>query len=482
MKHPQAYRNQQVVILGLALSGVAVAKLFHELGAIVTVNDKKERDQCPEADELTALGISVICGGHPESLIHKDVRLIVKNPGIPYTIEPMKKAEQLGIEVVTEVEVAYQICTAPMICITGSNGKTTTTTWIGLMLEKAGLKPIVAGNIGRALTEAALEAEPDNHMVVELSSFQLKGTQDFHPKIACLLNVYETHLDYHGSMEDYIASKAKLFANQTAEDTAILNWDDPICRRLASEVKASVLLFSMTEQLGYGVYVQAHAAVEQEVTNLHNESKGSEDKHIVYRDRNGIVHPIIAVKDIGIPGSFNVENALAAACAALTLDVPFAVIAEELRNFRGVEHRLEHVATHNEVLFYNNSKATNSTATIRTIESFEQDVILIAGGLDRGSDYMELFQIFQERVKGLVAIGETKYKIVEIAKLAGMSRIKIVDTGKQAKDAIAEAVREAAAMAKPGDVVLLSPACASWDMFTSYEERGSMFKQSVHTL
>ncbi|SFK90623.1 UDP-N-acetylmuramoylalanine--D-glutamate ligase [Paenibacillus sp. 1_12] len=482
MKHPQAYRNQQVVILGLALSGVAVAKLFHELGAIVTVNDKKERDQCPEADELTALGISVICGGHPDSLVHKDVKLIVKNPGIPYTIEPIRKAEQLGIEVVTEVEVANQVCTAPMVCITGSNGKTTTTTWIGLMLEKAGLKPIVAGNIGRALTEAALEAGPDNHMVVELSSFQLKGTQDFHPRIACLLNVYETHLDYHGSLDDYIASKAKLFANQTSEDTAILNWDNPTCRRLIGEVKASVLPFSIKEQLEYGVYVQTWPSGEIAGTSLQSTSTEIGDKHIVYRDRNGIVHPIIAVKDIGIPASFNVENALAASCAALTLGVPFAVIEGELRDFRGVEHRLEYVATYNEVQYYNNSKATNATATIATIESFEQDVILIAGGLDRGSDYMELLPVFQDRVKGLVAIGETKYKIVEIAKMAGMSKIKIVDTDKQAKDTIAEAVREAAAMAKPGDVVLLSPACASWDMFTSYEERGSMFKQSVHTL
>jgi UDP-N-acetylmuramoylalanine--D-glutamate ligase len=479
MNHPRAYRNQQVVILGLARSGVAVAKLFHELGAIVTVNDKKEREQCPEADELADLGISVICGGHPPTLIHEDVKLIVKNPGIPYTIEPLVRAQQLGIEIVTEVEVAYHVCSAPMVCITGSNGKTTTTTWIGLMLDKAGLKPIVAGNIGRALTEAALEAAPDNHMVVELSSFQLKGTQDFHPQIACLLNLYETHLDYHGSMDDYIASKAQLFANQTTEDTAVLNWDDPICRRLAAEVKASVLPFSITQELDYGVYLHAlHAEGEP----VQAEAVEAGDKHIVYRDRQGVVHSIIAVHDLGIPGSFNVENALAASCAALTLGVSFSVIAGELKGFRGVEHRLEHVATKNGVLFYNNSKATNPTATIRTIESFEQGVILIAGGLDRGSDYMELLPVFQERVKGLVAIGETKHKIVHIAKLAGMSCVKTVDTAKQGEAAIDEAVREAAAIAAPGDVVLLSPACASWDMFTSYEERGSMFKQSVHNL
>ncbi|OXM86048.1 UDP-N-acetylmuramoyl-L-alanine--D-glutamate ligase [Paenibacillus rigui] len=472
MKHPREYRGEQIVILGLARSGVAVAKLFHELGAIVTVNDKKERSLCPEADELTALGISVICGSHPSDLIHQGVRLVVKNPGIPYSIEPIQQAQQLGIDIVTEVEVAAYVTVAPMIGITGSNGKTTTTTWIGLMLDKAGLNPIVAGNIGRALTEAALEATPENILVVELSSFQLKGTVHFQPRIACLLNVYETHLDYHGSIDDYVASKAKLFANQTSEDTAVLNWDDPICRRLASEVHASVLPFSLKEELEYGVFVRP----------VWIDNTPVEDRIVVYRDKSGAVHNIIAVDEIGIPGSFNVENALAASCAAITSGVPLETIAEVLRDFRGVEHRLEHVATRDGVLFYNNSKATNPTATIKTIESLNSKVILIAGGLDRGSDYMELLPVFKERVKGIVALGQTKEKIVHVARLAGMSQVKTVDTANNVQDTVTEAVREAAAMAEAGDVVLLSPACASWDMFSSYEERGSMFKESVHNL
>ena len=472
MKHPREYRGEQVVILGLARSGVAVAKLFHELGAVVTVNDKKEKNLCPEADELTALGISVICGSHPSGLIHEGVRLVVKNPGIPYTIEPIERAQQLGIEIVTEVEVAGLITQAPMIGITGSNGKTTTTTWIGLMLDKAGLRPIVAGNIGRALTEAALEATPENTLVVELSSFQLKGTSAFRPRIACLLNIYETHLDYHGNMDDYIASKAKLFANQTAEDTAVLNWDQPVCRRIAGEVKASVLPFSVTQELEYGVFVSP---------GLNMEAAAGE-RTIVYKDRAGAVHTILPVDEVGIPASFDVENALAASCAAITAGVPLPVIAEALREFRGVEHRLEHVRTLDGVQFYNNSKATNPTASIKTIEALGAPVILIAGGLDRGSDYMELLPVFRERVKGLVAIGQTKEKIVRVAELAGMSRVKTVDTANNVQDTVIEAVRQAAAMAEAGDVVLLSPACASWDMFSSYEERGSMFKQSVHNL
>ncbi|GAE04256.1 UDP-N-acetylmuramoylalanine-D-glutamate ligase [Paenibacillus sp. JCM 10914] len=230
MKQLDEYRDQNIVVLGLARSGVQVAKVLHQAGAKVIVNDQKERQQCPEASELEALGISVICGGHPDDLIHEGVNLLVKNPGIPYKVQPIQQALELGIPVVTEVEIAYHLCEAPIIGITGSNGKTTTTTWVGRLFESAGLAPIVAGNIGTPLSEAAAHATADHWMVVELSSFQLKGTQRFRPRIAALLNLTETHLDYHGGMDDYVSSKAKLFANQTAEDTAVLNWDDPVCR------------------------------------------------------------------------------------------------------------------------------------------------------------------------------------------------------------------------------------------------------------
>jgi UDP-N-acetylmuramoylalanine--D-glutamate ligase len=464
MNHPREYRGKEVVILGLARSGVAAAKLFQQMGAIVTANDKKERDACPEADELEALGISVVCGSHPGSLIHPGVQLVVKNPGIPYTVNPVRNAEQLGIEVVTEVEVAYHICQAPMIGITGSNGKTTTTTLIGLMLDAGGLSPIVAGNIGRALTEAAQEATAEDWMVVELSSFQLKGTRDFRPRIACLLNFYETHLDYHGSMDDYTAAKVQIFKNQQSSDVAIVNWDDPICREIASKLNSKLLPFSMKEELQTGVYLQ------------------SSTQTIVYKDTQGELYPILPAEEMGIPGSFNVENALAAAAAAITAGVRLEAIAKVLREFKGVEHRLEWVRELGHVTFYNNSKATNPAATIKSIEAFSQNIILIAGGLDRGSDYMELLPIFRDRIKGIVTLGETKEKISKVANLAGISSIKSVDTAKDAADAVSQAVKEAWSMSGPGDVVLLSPACASWDMFPSYEDRGRMFKESVHNL
>ncbi|MBD8839845.1 UDP-N-acetylmuramoyl-L-alanine--D-glutamate ligase [Paenibacillus sp. FSL K6-4396] len=473
MNHPESYRGQQVVVLGLAKSGVQVAKVLDRAGAKVTVNDKKERNQCPEASELEALGISVVCGGHPDDLIHSGVKLVVKNPGIPYHAAPVQQAMALGIEVVTEVEVAYHLCAAPMIGITGSNGKTTTTTWVGKMLEHAGLKPIVAGNIGTPLCEAAEQASPDNWMVVELSSFQLKGTVDFRPRIASLLNVAETHLDYHGDLDDYVASKAKLFANQQPDDVAILNWDDAVCRGLVPYIKGRLLPFSMIEKLDTGVY-----AYPPYVDGEEDDVK----RQIIYADENGDQQMIIDIEDIGIAGRFNVENAMAAVAIAVAAGADPAVLAAPLADFKAVEHRLEYVLDHNGAAYYNNSKATNSKATVMALNSFKEPVVLIAGGLDRGSDMMELLPLFQERVKAVVAIGETRTKIAKVAELAGLKQIKVVDNEEDAALTLTVAVQEASKLASAGDVVLLSPACASWDMFASYEERGRIFKEAAHNL
>lgn len=476
MRVPSWYKGKQIVVLGLARSGVAVARLFHDHGAIVTVNDKKNRAECPEADELEALGISVVCGGHPPELIHSHIALVVKNPGIPYKVQPVVRAAELGIEVVTEVEVAGHICQAPIIGITGSNGKTTTTTWIGQMLQEDGLKPIVAGNIGRALCDAATEAAADNWMVVELSSFQLKGTVAFRPRIAVLLNLYETHLDYHGTMEDYAASKNRLFANQREEDVAIVNWDDAYCRSLIPQLKGRVLPFSMTEELETGVYLKR--LPWQEGQGLEAASK----RCIVYRSPEGRELPLLPADQVGIPGEFNVENALAACAAALSAGASPEAVLRALKQFRGVEHRLEFVKEKDGAVYYNNSKATNPAATIKAMEAFTRPIVLIAGGLERGMDYLDLVDPFKERVKAVVVLGETRHKIAAAAQAAGINLIKTVDTANSPAEALARAVRQAADYAASGDVVLLSPACASWDMFSSYEERGSIFKQAVHNL
>lgn len=482
MNHPADYQGERVVVLGLARSGVSVAKLFHSLGADVVVNDRKEREKSPEAGELEDLGITVICGHHPDDLIDDETALVVKNPGIPYSAPPVRQALERGVDVVTEVEVAYQLSPAPIIGITGSNGKTTTTTLIGLLLDEAGKAPIVAGNIGLPLCEAVQDADSDNWIVAELSSFQLKGTQSFRPRIALLLNLAETHLDYHGDMEDYVASKRKLFANQTASDTAVLNWDDPFCRETAAGLKAQLLPFSLYEKLDHGVSIEPPYVRDGE-----QDDNQAARRMIVYRApaADGASEPaetvIMAVDELGILGRHNTANAIAAIAACLAAGAAPEHFAKPLREFKGVEHRLEFVCEKNGVSFYNSSKDTNPTATTMAARSIKAPIILVAGGLDRGSDYMELLPLFK-KLKGLVALGQTRDKLKHVASLAGLAKVESVNAEKDAESTLREAVVRAYAMAEPGDAVLLSPACASWDMFESYEQRGSMFKQSAHTL
>ncbi|MEK3882509.1 UDP-N-acetylmuramoyl-L-alanine--D-glutamate ligase [Paenibacillus sp. PL2-23] len=474
MNHPSTYSGQRVVVLGLARSGVSVAKLFHKLGADVIVNDKKDRELCPEADELSALGISVLCGYHPDDLIDGRTALLVKNPGIPYSAAPVQAALARGVEVITEVEAAYWLSPAPIIGITGSNGKTTTTTLIGKLLEAAGMKPIVAGNIGLPLCEAVQEAEQDGWIVAELSSFQLKGTAAFRPQVGLLLNLAETHLDYHGDMEDYVASKRKLFANQQEGDTAVLNWDDKACREAAEGLRAAVLPFSLYERLEKGVCVEPPYSRED------GAGEAQAERRIVYR-ADGMETAIMPVDALGIPGRHNAANALAAIAAALAAGAPAAGLAKPLEQFKGVEHRLEFVAERGGVAYYNDSKATNPTATTMSVRSLKRPIILIAGGLDRGSDYMELLPLFRG-LKGLVTLGQTKNKLLKVAELAGLTNAQSVNDEKDAESTLRQAVSQAASLAEAGDIVLLSPACASWDMFASYEQRGSIFKQSAHTL
>lgn len=463
MKHPSAYEGRTVVILGLAKSGRAVAEVMHRAGANVIASDRKPRDQCPEADALEAMGVTVICGEHPDDLIHADVALLVKNPGIPYTSEPVVKAMSLGIDVVTEIEVAYKQWPGPMIGITGSNGKTTTTSWIGDVMDRAGLSPIIAGNIGTPLCEAVTEVGSDQWIVVELSSFQLMGTVSFRPKLAVLLNVVETHLDYHGTMDDYIAAKKRLLLNQGEDDITVFNWDDHICRQMITDVRSQLIPFSMKEKLSYGVFI--------------------EEDWIVYRQAmSANIERIASLSTIGMRGAFNIENALAMVAVAMQLEIMPDQIATSLRQFAGVEHRLEFVRTWQDIQFYNNSKSTNPTSTIKALHAFTEPIVLIAGGQMRGTSFESLLPAFKERLKGLVTLGAAKDELYELGQQARIPLLKTIPELADRELALAQAVKTAYEFAAPGDVVLLSPACASWDMFTSYEERGCMFKQAVHTL
>jgi UDP-N-acetylmuramoylalanine--D-glutamate ligase len=449
-----SWAGRKVLVLGLARSGVAVAKLLHGLGARVTVNDRKPREACPEASELEELGIPVICGGHPPDLFEGGVELVVKNPGITYSAEPVERALALGIPVVTEVEIAAALSRAPIVGITGSNGKTTTTTLVGKILTAGGLDAVVAGNIGQALADVVSKVTEKQWLVAELSSFQLKGTKKFRPRVAALLNVFPAHLDYHKTMEDYIASKNRIFQNQTDDDVAVLNADSEVCRAVAEQVKSRIWWFSRTSEAGRGVFVK--------------------DGWIIART-DEVEFQIMPVAEVALRGVFNLENALAAAAVSLACGTPKEAVREVLRTFQGVEHRLEYVATVAGVRYYNDSKATNAQAATKALESFTEPVVWIAGGLDRGVDFKEMVPVLRGRVKAVVAYGQAGPVFLERAAEAGISERHLASD-------VQTATRIAHELAAPGDVVLLSPACASWDQYTSFEERGSIFKQAVHTL
>lgn len=450
------YKGKHVIVLGLARSGFAVAKLLHQLGAKVTVNDAKPRSECKEADQLEEMGVTVICGGHPDSLIDSSVDLLVKNPGIPYQVKPIVQALEKQIPVVTEVEIASQLCQAMIIGITGSNGKTTTTTLVGKMLEASGVKTTVAGNIGQALSDVVLTLEEDERLVAELSSFQLKGTKEFCPQIGALLNVTSAHMDYHHTMEDYLDSKLHMFQNQTEHEVAVLNADSPICQQVvqSGKIPSRIVWFSREQIVEHGVYVK--------------------DGWIVAHLTDEIL-PILPVKEVALPGSFNLENALAASAITLCAGGNINGIANTLRTFQGVEHRLEYVETIQGVRYYNDSKATNAQAASKALTSFQEPIIWIAGGLDRGVSFQELVPIMEKHVKAVVTYGQSAPILSERAQEAGIKQVV------QAHE-IKEAVQLANSLASKGEVVLLSPACASWDLYTSFEQRGSIFKQAVHSL
>lgn len=449
------FQDKNCLVLGLAKSGCAVAMLLSRLGAQVTVNDSKERLECSGIENLEAHSIRVVCGGHPAELLEQDVFMLVKNPGIPFDIPFLIEAEKKGIPIVTEVEIAYLIAEAPMIGITGSNGKTTTTTLVYEMLKGSKRTPHIAGNIGTVLCEVAEKALAEDWIVAELSSFQLLGTTQFTPEIGILLNIYEAHLNYHHTREHYIASKAKLFANQTENQVAILNYDQEVTRALANDVKGQVIWFSLIHDVPRGAFVR--------------------NQSIIYRDLKGLDKNILKLEELLLPGRHNLENVLAAIAAAIEAGAELDRIQEVLRTFRGVQHRLQFIRELNGISYYNDSKATNSNATHHAIQSFKGSIILIAGGLDRGNDFVDLREIFSTHLKGIVVYGQVAEKLARIAKQAGVKEIIYVDN-------VREAVVAASNLAISDDVVLLSPAAASWDQFTSFEERGDMFVQSVHML
>ncbi|UPM53144.1 UDP-N-acetylmuramoyl-L-alanine--D-glutamate ligase [Gottfriedia acidiceleris] len=449
MNNISNFQNKNVLVLGMAKSGYAASKLLKKLGATVTVNDRTPFEQNEIAQKLKSEGFNVVCGEHPLSLLDDQPFCIVKNPGIPYTNPLLIEAVKRNIPIYTEIELAYLISEAPFIGITGSNGKTTTTTLALNMLQEGNKKPLVAGNIGTVACEVAENAKEDNIIVTELSSFQLMGIESFRPKISLITNIFEAHLDYHGTKDEYIKAKANIFKNQTENDFAVVNFDDENVMAMASQIRAKIIPFSTTKIMQDGAYVQ--------------------NGYVYFKEKK-----VIEVEKIVLPGKHNLENILAAVAISKLLDVENDAIEKVLTTFTGVEHRLQFVTEINKRKFYNDSKATNILATQKAISSFQKPVILIAGGLDRGNGFDDLIPYFKN-VKKMVTYGQTAEKLIESAEKAGMKAVKSVDN-------VEDAVNEAFAHSEVGDIILLSPACASWDQFKTFEERGNKFIQAVHKL
>jgi UDP-N-acetylmuramoylalanine--D-glutamate ligase len=458
--------GKKVLVVGLARSGVAAARLLTSRGAMVIANDAKPESELRDvAKELRELGVMLSLGSHPESLF-ENADLIVLSPGVPANLAPLESARSAGIEIISEPELAGRFLRGRMIGVTGSNGKTTVTTLIGELMRAAGAEAIVGGNIGMPLTSLIEKSSESTWTVAELSSFQLEMIDSLRVDVAVVTNITPDHLDRHGSFENYVRAKHRIFSNQAEDDWAILNGHDQNVNDMAATlgVQSRKIYFSSRgrETLSgeaAGIFVEGGRILTTMMTDYRGETEA------------------IKLDEIPLPGMHNVENvmtALAATfCAMGTATNGLPVLAERIRRFKGVEHRIEYVAEIDGIKFYNDSKATNVDSTIKALESFEGNIIVILGGKDKDSDYSTLAPLIRQRVKQVILIGAASDKIALQLEGAGpMTRARSMQ----------DAVLSAMEVATGGDTVLLAPACASFDMFDNYEHRGRVFKEAVYKL
>ena len=428
------FKGKKILIVGLGVSGTAAKEALLALGADVSVRDDK-------------LGYFPA----PETVYD----MLVLSPGVPPGLDYIKEAASLGSEVIGELELSYRLCKGRFLAITGTNGKTTTTSLVGEMLKNADLDVRVVGNIGLPGCAVAGETEDRTWLVTEVSSFQLETVKDFKPHISVILNITPDHMDRHKTMKAYIETKARIFLNQGEEDYFVVNYDDAVAYGLSRDCKAKAVPFSAVSELPFGAFV-----------------RGS---RIVFSDINGIVTEFCGADELLIPGKHNLENALAAVAAAFSAGIQGGVIGETLKTFKGVEHRLEPCGYIGGVNFINDSKGTNPDASIKAVQAVAAPIILIAGGYDKKSDFHEFIGAFGGKVKYMVLLGETAGTIKETAEQSGFCRNIILSD-------MEECVGHAFGLAAPGDTVLLSPACASFDMYSNFEERGRHFKDCVGRL
>ena len=447
------FENKSVIVVGLAKSGVSAIKVLSQIGAKVTVTDIKKADQLVEIiDEIKEYVQNIIVGEHPKVL--SDYDIAVMSPGVPLDLPFVIQMKNAGIQIIGEIELAYQLCKGKFIGITGTNGKTTTTALTGEIFEASGLAYHVVGNIGLPAVSKALEATKETFMVTEISSFQLETIVDFRANIAAVLNLTPDHLNRHKTMENYIAAKARIFENQVVTDALVLNFDDLPTRALANLAKGHVHYFSLKTQLNQSAYIK--------------------DEWLVL-NCCGEIEPVCKVDELLIFGRHNVENALASALICRLSGLKPSVIAAGLKRFKGVAHRIEYTATIDGRKFYNDSKGTNPDSTICAIEAMTIPTHLIAGGYNKDSDFGPMVAVFGDKIKSLILLGDTKQKIADAAIEKGFKEIVFVAT-------MEEAIKVAFERSKFGEAILLSPACASWDMYDNFEQRGDHFKACVHNL
>jgi UDP-N-acetylmuramoylalanine--D-glutamate ligase len=447
-------KNKKVLVVGLGKSGLAAALFLRRRGAQVTVSDVRSSEAlAKEIPALIEAGIMVETGGHG-LLTFRRQDLIVVSPGVPLDTPELVQVKSFGLPIIGELELAGRFLKGKILAVTGSNGKTTTTTLLGEILAAGGLPTLVGGNIGVPVVALIDSSTDESWSVLEVSSFQLETTEQFHPFIAVILNITPDHLDRHGSMENYCAAKERIFARQTAGDCLVLNADNPHTVKAAVHPVSRVYWFSIEHAVEQGAWL--------------------EDGQVVYRaKKNAATEEVMPLKGIPLKGAHNVENVLAAVVAARLAGVSAEVIRRAVESFKAVEHRLEYVATINGVEFYNDSKATNVDATSKAVAAFSGGIHLILGGKDKNSDYTQLADLLRQRVNAIYTIGSAAAKIE--SHLRGVVTIHSCET-------MDKAVAAAASAARPGEVVLLAPACSSFDQFENYEQRGLVFKQLVRQL
>ncbi|MGI6295900.1 MAG: UDP-N-acetylmuramoyl-L-alanine--D-glutamate ligase [Armatimonadota bacterium] len=455
------YAGKNITVIGAARTGLAVAEVMTDLGANVHIFDNKPAEELTDAIATAdSLGVRVTASADKIDL--NGVDLIVPSPGVPADLSALQEANKRGIEIISEIELAYRISKAPIVAITGTNGKTTTTVMTERMLEAAGYDTYIAGNIAAndiemPLVRAAYQAAAKSVIVAELSSFQLELIKDFRPKVAMLLNISKDHMDRHVTMDNYIAAKTRIFENQTADDFAVINADNPITAALATSLKANVLQFSIKSEVEEGAFLQG-------------------DKLVLRFQGNQTT--ICQASDIPLPGAHNIENTLAAICAAAVFAGPdFDKVRDAIRAFEPVPHRMEPVASINDVLYINNSMCTNVVAVVRSIEATERPQIIISGGKLKGKadDFSPIGDAYKRKAKHVILIGADAQTLRQAAQNAGFDAITMASS-------MPDAVQIASRLAEPGDVVVLSPGMASFDMFRDFQHRGKEFEQAVREL